>query len=150
MKARLFAFLSLLFLAVGTLCAGDDAAKVDQKKLQGSWSLVKLVYNGTDITEKTKFRLVFKGEQITVEDNDEVKKEYAKFKFTLIGGTKPKALDVVVSAGIQKDAVIEAIFELKGDELTLCAKVFGKERPTEFSSPDGASIALVVLKREGP
>lgn len=29
-----------------------------------------------------------------------------------------------------------------------CVKVFGSDRPTEFKSPAGASIALLTLKRK--
>jgi hypothetical protein len=38
---------------------------------------------------------------------------------------------------------------VKDEEMTICAKVFGnKERPTDFESPEGASIVLLVLKRD--
>ena len=40
-----------------------------------------------------------------------------------------------------------AVAEGQDDELRLCAKVFGKDRPSEFAAPGGSSIALVVLKR---
>jgi uncharacterized protein (TIGR03067 family) len=67
-----------------------------------------------------------------------------------VAGTKPKAIDLVVGEGTQKDAAIEGIYEWKDDELTLCAKVLGKERPTTFASPDGGSVVLLVLKRDKP
>ena len=37
--------------------------------------------------------------------------------------------------------------QLKDDELRICAKVFGTDRPSEFKSPDGSSIVLLKLKK---
>jgi uncharacterized protein (TIGR03067 family) len=143
----------LLFLVAGLLVTADaptEAAKKELDQLQGTWTPVKLEYNGKDLSAdgKSRFRFVFKGDQATVEGNDEVRKHYAKVTFKLDPSATPKWVDLTVAAGIQQDAVIEGIYELKDDTLTLCAKVFGKERPTEFASPDGSSIVLLVLKRE--
>jgi uncharacterized protein (TIGR03067 family) len=56
--------------------------------------------------------------------------------------------DLTVSIGTQKDAKMEGIYEVKGDEFKLCVKVFGNDRPTTFDSPEGSSVALVVFKKE--
>src|SRR5947209_3600685 len=141
--------LALVFIVV--LPIGADApedVKGDLKRLQGTWSTAKLHYNGKDYSVKYKFRFVIKGEQLVVEGNAAVAKEYGKIAFKLVPGANPKAIDLVVGEGTQKDAAIEGIYELKDDELTLCAKVLGKERPTTFASPDGGSVVLLVLKRE--
>ena len=143
--------LALVFIVV--LPMGADAPedlKADLKRLQGTWSTAKLHYNGKDYSEKYKFRFVIKGERLAVEGNDAVAKEYGQIAFKLVPGANPKAIDLVVGEGTQKDAAIEGIYELKDDELTLCAKVLGKERPTTFASPDGGSVVLLVLKREKP
>ena len=86
-------------------------------------------------------------EEVVVEGNDKVKQEYARFKIKIDPTTMPKLFDIKVSAGVQKDATMEGIYEFKGKELRICLKVFGMDRPAEFSSPDGKSIALLVLKR---
>ena len=39
---------------------------------------------------------------------------------------------------------------LKENELRICLKVFGKDRPAVFTSADGSSQALLVLKRANP
>jgi uncharacterized protein (TIGR03067 family) len=57
-------------------------------------------------------------------------------------------MDFKVAGGIQIDAKIEGIYELKGDDLKICARVLGDGRPAEFASPDGQSVAYLVLKRE--
>lgn len=148
MKTSLF----LVVLTTGLLAADDakDAVKKDIERLQGTWVPTSLHYNGKDKTNDNnlKFRLVFKGDQATVEGSDAVKKEYAKLTMKLDPSTNPKCVDIVVSGGDQKDAVMEGIYELKDDELNICAKVIGKERPGEFASPEGSSIVLVIFKRE--
>src|SRR5262245_16284978 len=142
-------------MTVVAMTAADevsDKAAIERelKKLEGIWNTTALTYNGKDFLAngKSGFNFVFKGNEAAIEGNDAVKKEYAKIRVKLDVTAKPKIMDITVAAGIQKDAVIEGIYELKDDELKICAKVFGNERPTEFSSPDGASIVLLVLKRE--
>jgi hypothetical protein len=49
---------------------------------------------------------------------------------------------------VQKDAVLEGVYEVKGDDLKLCVMVFGKDRPTEFKSGEGSSVAMLTLKRQ--
>lgn len=144
--------LLLVVFTAGLLAADDakDAAKKDSQRLQGTWVPTSVQYNGKDLTDDNngKFKLIFKGDQATVEGSDEVKKEYAKLTIKLDPSTTPKCLDIVVSGGAQKDAVLEGIYELKDDALKICAKVIGKERPGQFASPEGSSIVLAVFKRE--
>ena len=42
---------------------------------------------------------------------------------------------------------MEGIYQLKDDELKICLKVLGGDRPSEFNAPEGSSIVLMVLKR---
>jgi uncharacterized protein (TIGR03067 family) len=147
MKAR-----ALLVVVCGLLVGADDAAdkakKKEVAKLQGTWKATSLQYNGKDIADKYPIQLVFKDDQATVGSSQEVEKEYTKIIFKADPSTDPKAVDLVIAAGVQKDAVLEGIYKIKDDELTICAKVFGQERPTEFASKEGSSIVLVVLKKE--
>jgi uncharacterized protein (TIGR03067 family) len=138
----------LAVAAWGLLAADAKDARKEQALLQGTWTTERLEYNGKDMSDKYKLTFVFKGDQITVGGNDEVKKEYAKVEFKLDPGTAPKCLDIKVLGGIQKDAALEGIYELKGDKLKICVKVQGKDRPDKFASPEGTGIALLVLQRE--
>jgi uncharacterized protein (TIGR03067 family) len=145
----------LLMLTTAGLLAGagdapKDAAKKDLEAFDGTWTTTTIIYNGKDFLAQsnTPLRFVFKGGEAVIEGSDEVKKEYAKIKVKLDPSAMPKCVDITVTGGGQLNAVIEGIYELKKDEIRLCAKVFGNERPTEFASPAGSSIALVVLKRD--
>ena len=75
----------------------------------------EVTYNGEE--HKLKFKIVFKGNEGTVLENDKITNEYAKIKVKIDPSTKPKIMDITVSAGSQTDATMEAIYELKGDEL---------------------------------
>jgi uncharacterized protein (TIGR03067 family) len=147
MKAR-----ALLVVACALLVAADDAAdkaaKQEVAKLQGTWKATTLEYNGKDIANKYPIQLVFKDDLATVGSSKEVEKEYTKITFKPDPSTDPKCVDLIIAAGIQKDAKLEGIYKIKDDELTICAKVFGMERPTEFASKEGSSIVLIVLKKE--
>src|SRR5687768_1154924 len=109
-------------LLLGTLWAAgasaqDDKAKKDLEALQGTWEVEALEYNGKDVAGRYKFSFVFKGDVGTVEGNDAVKKEYAKVSIKLDPATTPPCIDMTILGGIQKDAVIEGIYRLQGDEL---------------------------------
>jgi uncharacterized protein (TIGR03067 family) len=139
--------IGLCFVAALFLGTGDATdAKEELAKFDGTWNVSEITYNGKDHS-KLKFNFVFKGDEVVVEGDDKVKLEYARLKIKIDPTTTPKLFDLTVGAGIQKDAVMEGIYEFKDKELRICVKVFGKERPTEFSSPDGASVVLMVLKR---
>ena len=128
--------------------AEPDATAKDRKAFQGEWAVEALEYNGKDYKDKYKIAFACKDDVLTVQGDGAVRKEYAKLSFKLDPSTTPKCVDLTVPGGVQKDAKLEGIYELKGDELRLCVKVFGSDRPTEFKSPEGASVALLTLKRK--
>lgn len=139
----------LITLTALSVPAGQPKqAKKDDDPLQGTWLVEGLEYNGNDFKEKFKISFVIKGDVMIVEGDGAVRKEYAKLKFKLDPTTTPKCIDLKVSEGVQLDAAMEGIYELKDDRLRLCIKVFGQDRPTEFTSPDGGSTALLTLKRK--
>lgn len=142
MKAKL----GCAFIAVLLLGAGDATdVKKETAKLQGTWNLHAITYDGEEL--KLKFKIVFKGNEGVVEGNDQVQTEYAKIKFKIDPAAKPKSLDITVIGGSQTDATMQGIYELKDDELRICAKVFGKDRPSEFKAPEGSATVLLVLKK---
>jgi uncharacterized protein (TIGR03067 family) len=59
---------------------------------------------------------------------------------------KPKWLDMVYIAGPLKGQTLLALYEVKGDTLTLCIHMSGKDRPTALQG--GGNIDLCVLKRQ--
>lgn len=141
--------LSLLFgLVSGAFAADRDPSKKDKEAIQGAWEMDGLEFNGEDLKGKYKFSFLVEKDVMSLDGDDDIKKEYPKFKLVLDPNTMPKCIDLTVAGGVQKDVKLEGIYELKGDVLRLCVKVGGTDRPSEFKSPDGASIALITLKRQ--
>jgi uncharacterized protein (TIGR03067 family) len=145
-----------LLAAAGGAGGGDkekkDPAKRDLDGFQGEWKTTALSYDGKDVLADglPMLRFTFKGNEATIDGSEEVTKDYAKFKIKVDPSTMPKSIDMTVSAGEQLKVVFEGIYELKKDEIRICAKVIGKERPTEFAAPTGSNIAMLVLKRVTP
>ena len=146
MKSKIVGIV-VVVISLGAAVA-PAADKKELAKFAGIWALQELTYDGE--VHKLKFNVVFKGGEGRVEGNDSVQSEYAKIKFKLDPSAKPQTIDITVAAGSQTDSTMEAIYELKDDELRICAKVFGTGRPKEFASPNGSSVVLLVLKRKTP
>jgi uncharacterized protein (TIGR03067 family) len=137
------------FLVALSLGAGgtQESEKKEFDKFAGTWSMAECVYDGTDHS-KLKLKVKFKGDEGTIEGNEKVLDQYGKIKIKLDPSAKPKAIDILISAGSQTDAKLPGIYEWKDDEIRICATVFGLTRPKEFAAPDGSSAVLLVLKRE--
>jgi uncharacterized protein (TIGR03067 family) len=136
----------MLLLLVPTIGAGGTPeAKDELKKFTGTWTVDGLTYDGED--HKLKFKIIFKGDEGTVLENDKVTNEYAKIKFKIDPASKPRIFDIVVSGGSQTDSKMAGIYEFKGNELRICAKVFGTGRPDDFDAPSGSNTVLLTLKR---
>lgn len=143
MKATIgFGLIIILFLG-----AGESDAKKELGKFAGAWEVGAITYDGKE--QDVKFKIVFKGNEGKVEGNDEVTNEYAKIKFKIDPTAKVKEMDITIAAGSQTDATMKGIYEFKDDELRICAKVIGTDRPKEFAAPEGSNIVLVTLKRVG-
>ena len=117
-----------------------DDAKKDQEKLQGTWSVVSAEADGTATDEIKNDKLVFAGDKITIKkaggDEEHV-------TFTLDTSKKPKQIDINADG-----KMIQAIYELDGDKLKVCAAMPGADRPTDFTTKAGSNRMLVTLKRE--
>jgi uncharacterized protein (TIGR03067 family) len=137
-----------VLLAVATLLAGQPGPKEksadDMTRLRGTWALVSSTFDGRPTAAEVvkKRKMIFQdGELIAVVDG--LKK--GSLKITLDPGKSPKQIDLN-PGGERRTA--RGIYALKGDELKLCYGEGGAERPTEFASPEGGRVYLLVLKRE--
>jgi uncharacterized protein (TIGR03067 family) len=139
----------LVALAVGLLIAADDGKErvtKERKKLEGPWTIAAVVRNENPLPEEKMkdAQFVFQGEGFVQKLGD---KTMAKGTFRLDPSKNPPTIDLMMNEGGEKGKTIEAIYELKDDELRICGAAPGHERPTEFSAKDGSGHTLITLKR---
>jgi uncharacterized protein (TIGR03067 family) len=141
---RPFCLIALAFgLWIAVAAADDKAAKGDQDKIQGTWSVVAGTRNGKAVPEERakSIQLVFAGNKFTIKTKDQVR----DFTFKLYPDKKPKAIDVDMDG-----AVGEGLYDLDGDDLKIIHGESGDPRPKEFVSKEGSKLTLMVLKRAKP
>jgi uncharacterized protein (TIGR03067 family) len=145
----LIALSAVLSLSVAAEPAKDDAKK-ELEKFQGTWSTVSIVMDGTTLDDnlRSSLKFVVKGDAFSIKGEDEIVKQYAKATLKLDPTTKPKSVDFTIGEGSEKGSVLEGIYEWNGDELKVCVKLTGKERPTEFASKENSQVALLVIKKD--
>ena len=129
----------------GVLLAADDTnkdAKKDLDKLQGTWLQLR---PGTQSDEaKEAPHMTIKGNEYTYAG--EMGQE--KGTMTLDPSKDPKAIDIKITEGEDKDKTQLGIYEIDGDTFRLCvAQPGSKERPKAFEDSEGEST-LFAFKRE--
>ncbi|AMV26508.1 hypothetical protein VT84_19065 [Gemmata sp. SH-PL17] len=135
----------VLFLLTAT--AGADDKKDEAKKLEGTWEFVALVAGGMDITK------VSAPKKLTIKDG-KMTGFGPEMRLDTDATKTPKWLGMTFARD-GKDFTVNAIYELKGDELKICipmaptkdsGKVFENKRPEGFDTKDKAEM-LIHLKR---
>ena len=149
MRSALVTFFCALSLIVsgGTGTRADDKADVekDLKKFHGVWTFESVEAGGkkAPADELKGLTITFAGDQFTVKKGDEVIQAGTQ---KLDPSKSPKIIDVTMTEGLKKGAVMLGIYEIDRDTLKVCFDEEGKKRPTQFKSASG-SQTLVVHKR---
>lgn len=128
-----------------------EKSKSDNDTIQANWEVVSLtsgkegsrreaeaLKNATWVFEKEKLLVKIKTEDKTLD-----------ISYRLEPEKNPKTIDLKVKAEAARERSIEGIYELKGDDLTICIPL-GRDspRPTELEVKEGSERSLVVLKRK--
>jgi len=143
-----------LFCAVCFAASGgsgilaDDKTDVEKelKKFQGTWTFESSETGGKELPngELKGLILTFEGDKHTVKKGDEVIQVGVQ---KLDPSKSPKTIDVTMTEGPNKGAVMLGIYEIDGDTLKVCFDPHGKKRPTEFKSAPGSENFVNVHKR---
>ena len=148
-----FALVTLLCTHVltasgGTAARADDKANVEKelKKFQGAWTFESVEADGKEqpAAEFKGMTVTFEGDKYTVKKGDEV---IQVGRQKLDPSRSPKAIDVTVTEGLSKGAIMLGIYEISGDTLKVCFDPEGKKRPNEFKSAAGSQTFVNVHKR---
>jgi len=143
--------LMLLFCAVGFSVSAswaEDKPDVEKelKKFQGVWTIESSEYGGQKLPadQLKEFVVIYEGEKHTVKAGDKVIQVGTQ---KIDPSKSPKTIDVTMTEGPSKGAVMLGIYEIDGDTLKVCFDMEGKKRPTEFKSEAGSQTFLNVHKR---
>jgi uncharacterized protein (TIGR03067 family) len=150
MRSALVTLLCAFGLVVsgGTGTRADDKAalETEAKKFQGTWTIESSVTGGQEIPRDLLkgFIVIYEGDQHTVKNGDKVIQVGTQ---TIDPSKSPRTIDVTMTEGPNKGAVMLGIYEIDGDTLKACFDPQGKKRPTEFKSAPGSQNFVNVHKR---
>jgi uncharacterized protein (TIGR03067 family) len=142
-----FSFIALVMSAwLASAASRGRAADADQDDLQAVWVATSMEINGAPAPAKEveRTRFTFKGKQVLLRHSkDEGKEEEGTFKAD--PKKSPKHLDITI-----KNKTLHGIYELKGDELTVCYEAGDKadNRPSQFATNKEEELVLIVFKRQ--
>src|SRR5205085_10388653 len=132
-------------LGAGLVVAAAAAMADADKDMVGTWEREKAELGGKDMGSPLK------GPKLTIEAGGKyssvVGQETDKGTFTVDEKKSPRAMDIKseVSPDL-KGKSIPAIYELKGDTMTVCYDLDLKDRPAKFESPEKSNVLLVTYK----
>ena len=138
--------LAAVLLLFNMATAGDP----DQKDLQGTWTVLKVIENGKPEPESqtSKFKMIFKDNTFAIEQEG---KDFVKGTFKLDSGKTPKEIDFKIEKapnmeGVGKTAT--GIYKIEGDMLIWCATKPGEgNRPTALTAEAGSGRMMITLKK---
>ncbi len=134
--------------AGGAGARADDKADVEKelRRFQGTWTFESSEAGGQQLPAGGLKELVltFEGNKHTVRKGDEVVQVGTQ---EIDPSKSPKAIDVTLTEGPNKGAVMLGIYEIDGDTLKVCFDPRGKKRPAEFKSAPGSENFVNVHKR---
>jgi uncharacterized protein (TIGR03067 family) len=139
--------LAALFCLVGLAALGAQADVAQElKRFQGAWTIESSVTGGMELpADQLKGLIVtFEGNRHTVQNGDQVVQAGTQ---TIDPSKSPKTIDVTITEGPSKGAVMLGIYEIEGDTLKACFDPEGKARPTKFTSATGSTHFVNIHKR---
>jgi uncharacterized protein (TIGR03067 family) len=123
--------------------AGEDAAKEELARLQGTWQLVAAETDGKKAAEENvkQIRVVIRGGKHSVQFGEKVIAK--EVPFTIDPTKRPRE----VTDSLADGRTIRGIYELDGDTLRSCVAAVGKDRPTRFAAEAGSGHTLRIFRR---
>lgn len=144
----------LLCACLGLAALGADAPKDgDLEKLQGTWKVESVEFDGRDDTDYVLGELLMHGKITVADDRLEVRagdQRLVELTVKLDSKSSPKCVDFQGLKGPLFVAdVVEGIYQLDKDAFRVAVYVSGTERqrPGEFKSAANSNVYLFRLKR---
>lgn len=117
------------------------------RALEGEWSFVGLEIDGSPVPAamSSHSRIVMDGDVFRMESPE----GNYEGSFEIDVEVVPHTIDIEFVAGPEAGNSAEGIFELNGDQLTICLGLVGATRPKAFVTKPGSGNALERLRRTG-
>ena len=143
-ESKVVAFLNEIFKATAP---DNTAAKQDQVRLQGTWTMISGERDGQPFPPEylTGSSRVARDDETTVTVMGQL---FMRAKFTLDPSKTPKAIDYAINDGQYAGLGMMGIYELDGDRVEFCLATPGRERPTGFVTKPDDGQTMTVWKRE--
>jgi uncharacterized protein (TIGR03067 family) len=142
---KLMVLAGVLCGLIVTVAGGQEQAKTDEEKIQGTWSFVSLEKGGQDVNDDfiKEAKVTITGDKVKITAGGKDMEVGYKLDYS----KKPKKMDIIITDG-GKELIAKGIYSLEGDELKVCFGGPGEKRPTEFKTEGGSSEQLVIMKRD--
>jgi uncharacterized protein (TIGR03067 family) len=134
----IFLLLGLMVALALTACSSPE---VTGQTLAGQWAPQSAELGGQALPVAS-----FKGATLRLTTDTY---EFAGDKGTiaLLPASSPASMDIHGQEGPNAGRTIQAIYELAGEQLTVCYQLGSGERPGEFKSAKGSKVLLIHYKR---
>src|SRR5262249_2236517 len=119
----------------------------ERRALEGAWVPVAVSVAGQSL-EPAELRvryLLIEGDGYRIIDRSN--RVVDSGHYTLKAGLDPAAIDIVGESGPNAGKTLCAVYELDGDELTLCYDVEGGERPVSLAPRRDRPQLLITYER---
>ena len=115
------------------------------RALEGEWTFVSLEVDGAAMpgAALANSRILMDGDRFRMESAEAV----YEGRFEIDAEAKPATIDIAFVEGPEAGNTALGIFELAGDQLTICLGLVGSDRPAKFKTPKGSGHALERLRR---
>ncbi len=140
----------LIILTAASLIAAEpskqDLTSQDMDKIQGTWKLVALEFDGEPAPAEivAVLKLKFKDDTLTFMPGEP---GFTNYKFKLEPAKKPANFAMTHADGTHKGEAETGIYLLDGDHLKICFGAKGRML-SEFTAKAGSGQAMYSLKRE--
>ena len=117
----------------------------DLLKLQGAWKITALEADGEHNQPE-----VFSGSQIVIKNKKFISIGMGAVyegRLELYPSKKPKAFNLVFTAGPEKGNPHPGIYKLDGNSWTICFATRDNQRPNKFATKAGTGVVLETLER---
>jgi uncharacterized protein (TIGR03067 family) len=137
-----------ILLFTVTQSAGDDKAKKDLERLQGTWVMHALEINGKDVpaTQIQNTFLIVKGDEYRTKVKDNLQ---PGFRLKLDPSKNPAVVDMIQTLPDGSEKVIKGIYKIEKDTFQLCRGLTPEqERPQQFATWPNTSYFVVTWKKQ--